>query len=79
MHTHRTRTRVVIQSSSIEQRAKVLERNPTFHLRQYPIDHVLEVGCAEQPGSAERQQMAPRFGREATTFVRAKDPEGHGE
>lgn len=65
----------IFQTSSFEQAAQIIERNPSIELHQRPLDDVLELEAADRSRPAERQQMAPCLGGESPPLMRAHHAE----
>ena len=68
---------MIVQPSAFQQRANILQRDPPVDVREGSVDHLLQLGRTQKTRAGERQEMPPRFSREATAFMRTQHPETH--
>jgi hypothetical protein len=64
------------QAGPREQHPEVVERHPTIHLLQGPLNDVLEVERGQQARTAQGQEVPPGIGREPPVLVGPLDAEG---
>src|SRR5688572_5611017 len=65
------------QSGAFDQRAQIVQRDPSVDLHQGPLDQLLQLRGRDRAGTREDQQLPPGLRREPSTFVRSENSEGH--
>lgn len=63
---------------TLHQGSQLFKADPSIYLYERSFDQVLELGDAECPGSAEREEVSPGLRGEATALVGSKDAKSHG-